>query len=122
HDGISITGLPDPKAFAQEIRKTIDEKEESESLPCWDLATRLEACVAIGDTVECQEAAATYVTSDDADAFEINSTLRQLTEVWQLNNDEAPGKQILPILKSFLLKKTGGVLDQDLQKVKEERK
>ena len=122
-DGISITGLPDPKAFAQEIRKTIDEKEAtSESLPCWDLATRLEACVALGETVECQETAATYVTSDDADAFEINSTLRQLTEVWQLNNDEAPGKQILPILKSFLLKKTGGVLDQDLQKVKEETK
>jgi hypothetical protein len=122
-DGISITGLPDPKALAQEIRKTLDEKEaKSESLPCWDLATRLEACVAMGETVECQEAAATYVTSDDADAFEINSTLRQLTEVWQINNDEAPGKQILPILKSFLLKKTGGVLEQDLQKVKDERK
>jgi hypothetical protein len=122
-DGISITGLPDPKAFAQEIRKTIDEKEaKSDSLPCWDLATRLEACVAMGETAECMNTAANYVTSDDADAFELNSTLRQLTEVWQLNNDEAPGKQILPILKSFLLRKTGGVLDQDLQKVKEETK
>ena len=123
-DGISITGLPDPKALAQEIRATIDEKEKEdpEPLRCWDLATRLEACVAMGETTECMNTALTYVESDDADAFEVNSTLRQFTEVWQLNDEEPPGNQLLPILKAGLLKKRGGVINQDLQQVRQESK
>ena len=36
----------------------------------------------------------------DADAFELNSTIRQLTEVWQLNDQEPPGNHLLPILKA----------------------
>jgi len=123
-DGISISGLPDPKAFAQEIRKTIDEKEAqaTDSLPCWDLATRIEACVAMGETTECMNTALTYVVSDDADAFEINSTLRQFTEVWQLTDDEPPGNQLLLTLRAGLLKKRGGVINQEFQQVKAESK
>ncbi|MFN2578652.1 MAG: serine protease [Pyrinomonadaceae bacterium] len=123
-EGIPETGLPDPRALAQEIRATIDEKEknEPEPLPCWDLATRVEACVAMGETTECMNTALTYIESNDADAFEINSTLRQFTEVWQLTDDEPPGNQLLPILNAGLLKKRGGVINQELQQVKQEAK
>jgi hypothetical protein len=123
-DGISITGLPDPKLLAQEIRATLDEKEANADVPeYWDLATRVEACVALGETKECVDAALNFVDSPGADAFEVNSTLRQLTEVWQLNDDEPPGNQLLPILKAGLLKrKPGAVINTELQQVKAEAK
>ena len=123
-DGISITGLPDPKILAQEIRKTIDDREanSTDGLDCWDIATRLEACIAIGDLSQCVRDALDYVDDKNADAFEINSTLRQLTEVWQLSEAVPPGNQLLPILKAGLLKKRGSVINRELQQVQEESK
>ncbi|HBB95663.1 MAG TPA: hypothetical protein DC054_09750 [Blastocatellia bacterium] len=123
-DGISISGLPDPKTLAQEIRKTLDDREaqSTTSLDCWDVATRCEACIAIGDMSQCLSDALDYVEDKNADAFEISSTLRQYTEVWQLNDNEPPGNQLLPILRANLLKKRGAVINQEFQQVKQEVK
>lgn len=123
-DGFAPAGLPDTKAVAQEILATLEEKEKqaTEPLPAYDLATRLEAYVALDRQMECMDTALRYVECGDADAFEINSTLRQLTEVWQLNESELPGSQLLPILKAGHLKKKGGVINQNLQQVRDESK
>src|SRR5262249_55698584 len=61
-----------------------------------------------------------YIAHDGADAFEIASTLRQLTEVWQLNDRELPGKQVLPILKAGHLQKQGAAITGDPQQIKRE--
>jgi len=123
-DGISTTGFPDPTVLAREIRQVIDEKAGSnlDSLPAWYLATRLEACVALGETMACMNTALFYVVSNDADAFEINSTLRQFTEVWQLNEEEPLGKELLTTLKAGRLRKRGSVVNQDLQQIQGESK
>ena len=123
-DGISITGFPDPKALAQEIRQFIDEKAGSnlDSLPAWYLATRLEACVALGETKECMNTALFYMVCNDADAFEFSSTLRQFSEVWQLNEDQPLGKQLLTTLKAGQLSKRGSVVNQKLEKVQGDSK
>ena len=49
-----------------------------------------------------------YSRHPDADAFEIGSTLRQLVEVWQINNDEPPGSTVLPVLRAAKLRREGG--------------
>jgi hypothetical protein len=123
-DGISTTGFPDPTVLAREIRQVIDEKAGSklDSLPAWYLATRLEACVALGEKMACMNTALFYVVSNDADAFEINSTLRQFTEVWQLNEEEPLGKELLTTLKAGRLRKRGSVVNQDLQQIQGESK
>ena len=42
-------------------------------------------------------------TEPVVDAFELGSTLRQVTEVWQLHPASEPGSTVLPILQSALL-------------------
>jgi hypothetical protein len=51
-----------------------------------------------------------YTESPAADAFQINSTLRQLIEVWDLTDTEMPGAQLLPILRAALARRQGGSL------------
>lgn len=57
----------------------------------------------------------------DADAFEIASTLRQLTEVWGLTLDKPPGSILLPFLQSNLLQRRGGSIAFDRDKLAEVR-
>jgi len=76
-------------------------------LPAWDLATRLEAYVALGNLGEAEKTAIEYVRSTDIDAFALGSTFRQLKEVWQLTEKDPIGERILPILRAALLKRQG---------------
>jgi tetratricopeptide repeat protein/trypsin-like peptidase len=120
-DGLSFAELPDELALAREILATIADKEEQTTpLRAFDEATRLEAYVALGQYGAADDSAWRYVDSVDADAFEISSTVRQLTEVWQLTDNEPPGNHILPILKAGHLKKEGGFAEHQPGKVAEE--
>jgi hypothetical protein len=84
------------------------------------MATMMEACVALGLHQEAADAALRYVDSIDANAFEIASTVRQLAELWQLNDQEPPGNHLLPILKAGHLHKEGGMIVRDPKQVREE--
>lgn len=121
-DGLSYEGLPDDTKLAQEILATLAEKEEqwTVALYAWDEATRMEAYVALGQFRDADNSALRYVDSIDADAFELSSTIRQLTEVWQLNYNEPPGNHLLAILKAAHLSKEGGFSERQPDKVAEE--
>jgi hypothetical protein len=118
-DGITLAEWPEAAALAQEILGTLKKREDeaTDPVPAWDVATELEALVALGQHKDAADAAFRYVAHKNADAFEIASTLRQLTEVWQLNDNELPGKHVLPILKAGLLKKQGGAITNDPQQI-----
>lgn len=126
-DGFPQTGLPDEKELAREILKTLARREKAiarknaaarkkaaagekvalEVFPAWDMATALEAYVALGEYEKAVAEASRYLFSQGADAFELGSTLRQLTEVWQLNEEDDPGNLLLPICKAGYLSKQG---------------
>lgn len=126
-DGITLRASADPLQIAGGILEVLKEREESApsgSLEAWDLATMLEAALALGDHAEAVKRAKLYVLAKGADAFEIASTLRQLEEVWRLRDDAEPGGSVLPILRAALLKQSGGSLqlspdsaNSNLQKV-----
>ena len=117
-DKLPIRESPDPLALARDILATLEEQEtKNDGLPVWDLATRMEAYVAIGRFEEAIETALKYIAQNDVDAFELRSTLRQLTEVWQLNEKEPPGKHLLPILRAGHLMKEGATAQGDLNAV-----
>ena len=97
--------LPSPETLAEQISSILTRRE---TLYAWDLATLMEAWVARGNLNEAELAAASYITAEGVDAFELASTERQLLEVWRLNNASPPGSVLLPLLHSALLKKTGG--------------
>ncbi|MDQ3242909.1 MAG: trypsin-like peptidase domain-containing protein [Gemmatimonadota bacterium] len=108
-DGIDVTAAPRTTELAQNILARVT--AQGGSAPCWDVATALEACVALGQRHAAMGWALDYVQRDDADAFEIASTLRQLTEVWQLTGTGGDGETLLPILRDGLLRRATGQVD-----------
>jgi hypothetical protein len=108
--------------LATDILSTLVERDTTSAieLPAYDVATQLEAYVALRRDSDAAGTALRYVDCIDADAFEIHSTSRQLSEVWQLNHSDAPGKHIFPILEAALLNKEGVSLDRSLRNVREE--
>lgn len=105
-DRVEIGGTwPSPDDLASRIFDTIDAKEPP--VPRWDMATALEACVALGRVQDASDWANRYVESG-AEAFELGSTLRQLEEVWQLDTTSEMGAAVLPLLRNGLLHKDKG--------------
>jgi V8-like Glu-specific endopeptidase len=107
---IVLRGATDYRALATNVLDTIANKEETAvaGLYSWDRATEMEAFVALGRAEEAERAAMLYAGAVDTDAFEVASTLRQMLEVWQLDDSVPPGSSLIPILRSALLSKEGG--------------
>ncbi|MFZ2054887.1 MAG: serine protease [Candidatus Aminicenantales bacterium] len=102
--------LPIARQTAEQILDVLAARERQTTEPClpaWDLATRLEAYVALGKEDGAEKAAIEYIRSTDVDAFALDSTFRQLRELWQLTEEEPIGARILPILRAALLKRQG---------------
>jgi hypothetical protein len=116
-DHVPIDSYPDYRQLAAEIRDIL---ATMAPLGYWDQATAMEAAVALGDISSAFDHALRYGLDMDADAFEVASTMRQLTQVWELMPDEEPGNLLLPVLKSALLKREGGGLKVDPSKIKAE--
>lgn len=108
-DGVPLAGAPDAKATAEAILKDIEAR--GDQVPTWDLASAVEACVALGKNKEALGWLGEYVGREDADAFELTSTRRQLKEVWRLTPEKAPGSTLLPILEAQLLQRQGGRIE-----------
>jgi len=83
-------------------------RDSAGQIAFWDLATAAEACLALGRGTEALEWIVRYVNSPDVDAFDLETILRHLTELWQLDPGSEPGASLLPILKSQLLRRAGG--------------
>jgi hypothetical protein len=121
-DQLTLGGLPDPGPLAQEILATLAdmEAENPEGLSAFGVATALEANIALGNHKKAEARALEYSLHPGADAFEVNSTLRQLREVWGLTDDAPPGSTILPVLRAALLRREGGSISVQPQNVARE--
>lgn len=106
-DGVDAAAGIDERAIA---RRILDRVTDAENPPVWDRATALEAAIALGDLDRALAWLKSYAPHPDADAFELGSTLRQLREIWQLD-DTPPGRAILPILQLELLRRQGGSVE-----------
>ncbi len=109
-DNLDLSEKIDSNKLAEEILETLNAKNEDSVEPPnpWEMATIMEAQIATGRFDEAAETALEYGKSPGTDAFEINSTLRQLIEIWQLTDNDPPGDKLLPILRSALLDRNGG--------------
>jgi uncharacterized protein with NAD-binding domain and iron-sulfur cluster len=93
--------------LAQAALDAVGEKP-TKKLTAWDRAIQAEAWLALGDPARAFAFLKQYAADDQVDAFEVNSTLRQLQEVWQLTVGTEPGAAILPFLEAQLLHREGG--------------
>jgi V8-like Glu-specific endopeptidase len=107
-DGVKLNAPPDPRRLARQILDTIAAAESKAPVYYWDMATAAEASVALGDADGALSWIGKYVQQQDADAFELSSTERQLREVWALTVEKPPGSLLLPLLQSQILQRQGG--------------
>jgi hypothetical protein len=107
-DGIPIEHAPDPDAIARAILAAI--RQAPDATEPFALATRLEAHLSLREYSEAEAAALDYSRHPAADAFEFASTLRQLEEVWRLDDSTPPGATILPVLRAARLNGEKGEL------------
>jgi hypothetical protein len=107
--GIPVDQFPASQVLARSILDTMTSPAKTaDPHDVWRIGTELEAHIALNDSVRAADAAVRYTAAEEADAFQIASTLRQLTEVWELTSNAPPGCQILPTLRAALLAREGG--------------
>jgi V8-like Glu-specific endopeptidase len=107
-EGIAHSGNPDAKDLGAEILAAI---VSGAGLEAWDHATAMEAALATGDADAATAWLMSYLAEARGDAFALGSTLRQLTEVWQLRPDTPPGAQLVAPLQAALLRAEGGAVE-----------
>jgi hypothetical protein len=130
-DGMAVQIKFDAEQVARDIAEYLEEVDADKGLRVWEVATLLESRVALvvmsapgwqNISENLPVLAKRYVEYPDADAFEIRSTLRQLVEVWQLTESKSPGSDVLPVLRSALLKREGGVVEVAADEAEDARK
>lgn len=104
--GIEVADRRDTKMLANELLATLAGLPEDE----WRQATRAEAHLALDDWDAVERALHGYVTSPRVRGFHVHSTLRQFTEIWDLDGDER-GRQIVNILRARALQLPGGSME-----------
>lgn len=105
-DGIPRGDRPDPRAVARAVLESVTNANPDP----WEIATALEASLALGDAEAAARLAREYAAHAGTTAFHLSSTLRQLIEVWRLTEQEPPGSSVLPILQAALLRRPYGGL------------
>lgn len=116
-DGVTLADFPTPReqaaAIARAILARVENLSDKGKAGYWDFTTAAEACVALDQREAAEEWIVRYVRHADVDAFELNSTLRQLRDVWQLD----PTSTIVTLLQAELLKREGGFVTLAPQEV-----
>jgi V8-like Glu-specific endopeptidase len=111
-EGVPIPGVESPDELSKQLAREVLVTVRSDQLAreTWAMATAVEAFVALADAKNAERALERLITLSRPDAFALNSLLRQLTEIWNLDTETSPGSTLLPQLRSELLRKTGGVV------------
>jgi hypothetical protein len=77
----------------------------------WYLPTLAEAQLGLGDYDAVERTIRQYAAADDAKPFLIASTLRQFTQVWDIESEGERGAGIIAALRARLLSLPGGRID-----------
>ena len=96
HNAVSPTAVP----IANAIGETLEVRRQSGPLGPWDLAKIVEVHLAQGQNDLAIEATQRYLAHPGSHVFEVQSTFRQLRELWSLTVDVPPGDTILPLFES----------------------
>jgi hypothetical protein len=105
-DGISKKDLLDSDIdWKDEAKKILDRVKTYSNVSddyTWATATAMEACVALERMEEANRWCERYIKAPYADVFELGATERQLREVWNLDERDVPGSEVLRIIQGHL--------------------
>ncbi len=100
--GLDIT------AIAQQVVATLDATPPAQR-DAWFLATLAEASLGLRDWSSIEGRVRQYVSAPETKAFHVASTLRQFTQIWNLEADPR-GRTLVDILRSRLMQLQGAEL------------
>lgn len=108
--GVRTAADLEPRAIAQQVVATL------QAVPAgkrdeWFLPTLAEASVGLRDWDVIEQNLRAYAAAENAKAFQIASTLRQFTEVWDLEASDERGRALVDILRARLMQLEGGGLE-----------
>ncbi|MBK6870956.1 MAG: trypsin-like peptidase domain-containing protein [Kineosporiaceae bacterium] len=111
-DGMGeVLAAEEARRLAERISVRLNASDPDE----WSSLTLVETDLALGRTGPAQERAEALVNDETVSAFALNALLRQLGQIWQLDVETEPGRDLLPLLRAGVLSRTGGdvLLDPD---------
>ncbi|MGH6900574.1 MAG: trypsin-like serine peptidase, partial [Geminicoccaceae bacterium] len=108
--GLRVAPDLQPKEVAEQVVAALEATPQAERNE-WFLPTLAEASLGLGDWDAVERNVHAYVAAADAKAFQIASTLRQFTEVWDLEETDERGRGLVATLRARLLDLPGGGLE-----------
>jgi V8-like Glu-specific endopeptidase len=116
--GIPTAAHVEPRAWALKLLTALD-ATPADKRDNWYHASRAEAYLAIGDLDAAEMHIGAYVRDKSTMAFALGGTLRQFTELWQLDQQGERGHGIVEALRAALLAKEGGRLEMSSDQVRQ---
>lgn len=112
-DKIPIKDLVDSnigwKDEAEQILKRVKTYSIESGDYTWATATAMEACIALERKEDANRWCERYINAPCANVFELGSTERQLREVWELDERDVPGSEVLRIIQGHLGQQGGSL-------------
>ena len=108
--GLRVAPDLKPKEVAEEVVSALEATPE-EQRDEWFLPTLAEASLGLDDWDAVERTVKKYAAAADAKAFQVASTLRQFTEVWDLEATDERGRGLVATLRARLLELPGGGLE-----------
>jgi S1-C subfamily serine protease len=116
-DGFALPNVTPPSQIANSILEHVQQKFRAADaatpkgrLGGWEYANAAEACAALGKWDEAILWINRYLREARDDAFALNGTLRQFTEVWGVRDDDPVRGPIVTVLRAALIAAQNGGL------------
>src|SRR5690606_34977608 len=106
--GIRLDARIEPRALAERLLETL--RDPSYPRDEWFLPTLAEVSLGTGNWATIDAVLREYAGSAEVRAFQLSSTLRQLTEIWNLEDDER-GRAVVAMLRARLLELPGATVE-----------
>ena len=108
--GLRVAPELEPARVAKDVIARL-EAVAPEARDEWHLPTLAEASLGLNDWSAVEAALKGYVADEKAQAFMIASTLRQFTQVWDIEAVDERGRALADILRARLLQVSGGQIE-----------
>src|SRR5262245_51705812 len=120
--GIKVASELNPGAIAKDVVATL-QATPAEKRDDWFMPTLAEASLGFDDWDVIERNVGDYVTAPSTKAFHVASTLRQFTEVWDLEKRDDRGRALVDILRARLMELGGGSVEiapEKLQRLRQQ--
>jgi hypothetical protein len=121
--GLPVAPELNPKEIAKTVVAALKAAPEEKRDKDWYLPTLAEASLGLDDWNAVESNVCAYAASEDVKPFQIESTLRQFTQVWDIEVLDERGRGLVATLRARLLQLTGGEIKatpEELQRWREQ--